>query len=110
MPRRKYHIGELVYSYQNPTQKFGVSIIREGKDGFPNKYKLSLRDKDGFSKSSNWIDEKSLYKTKKKGDIKKKGNMKKKVTKPTIAYIKSSTLTDSPYFFEMVKAYQLKKK
>ena len=101
MARRKYNIGELVYSYQNPTKKFSVSMFREGKDGFPNKYKLSLRDKDGFSKSSNWIDEKSLYKTKKKSDIKKKANMKKtKVKKPTIAYIKSSTMKDSPYFFE----------
>ena len=69
-------------------------MFREGKDGFPNKYKLGLRDKDGYSKSSNWIDEKSLYKTIKKTD------MKKKVKKPTVAYIKSSTMKDSPYFFE----------
>ena len=94
MPKQKYKIGELVYSYQNPTKKFGVSMFRKGQDGFPNKYKLGLRDKDGYSKSSNWIDEKSLYKTIKKTD------MKKKVKKPTVAYIKSSTLKDSPYFFE----------
>jgi hypothetical protein len=58
----KYRVGQLVYSYQNKTEKRPIRYIRQSEDGtYDHKYKISL--KDGFS---NWIDERSLYLRKKK--------------------------------------------
>ncbi len=66
MSKPKYKVGDMVYSYLNPTVKRRVSHIHENEAGYPNKYKLSLRDKDGYSYSSHWIDEQSLSKRKKR--------------------------------------------
>ena len=58
----KYKVGQMVYSYQNPTVKYPITWIRESKlKGYDHAYKLSL--KNGYS---NWINEKSIYLTKKK--------------------------------------------
>ena len=58
----KYKVGQMVYSYQNPTVKYPITWIRESKvKGYAHAYKLSL--KNGYS---NWIDEKGIYLTKKK--------------------------------------------
>jgi hypothetical protein len=58
----KYKIGQSVYSYQNKTEKRPINYIRESEDGtYDHKYRLSLPNGN-----SNWINEKSLYLTKKK--------------------------------------------
>ena len=58
----KYKIGQLVYSYQNKTKKCPINYIKESEDGqYDHKYRLSLPDGN-----SNWINESSLYLTKKK--------------------------------------------
>lgn len=62
----KYKVGDMVYSYQNPTVKRRVSHRRKGAPGYPNAYKLSLRDRDGYSYSSKWINEGSLSKRRKR--------------------------------------------
>ena len=52
----KFKVGDMVYSYQNKTEKRPISYIKESSDStYDHKYKLSLID--GYS---NWIDEKSL--------------------------------------------------
>ena len=63
----KYKMGDMLYSYQNPTIKRAVNYIRLSADPeYNHKYKLSLRDKDGYSYSSKFINEKSLYRTKRR--------------------------------------------
>lgn len=63
----KYKVGDEVYSYQNPTVKRPITMIREPKEpGFDPAYKLSLKTKDGYTRSSNWINESSLYKRRRK--------------------------------------------
>jgi hypothetical protein len=58
----KYKIGQSVYSYQNKAEKRPINYIRESEDGtYDHKYRLSLPNGN-----SNWINEKSLYLTKKK--------------------------------------------
>lgn len=65
MAKLKYKIGDMVYSYQNPTVKRRVSHARPGLDeGDPNRYKLALKDRDGYSYSSKWINEGSLSRRK----------------------------------------------
>jgi hypothetical protein len=61
----KYKYDDLVYSYQNPSSPGYVRFIKESDDpDFDHKYKLVLYDNDGYSYSSNWINEKSLSKKK----------------------------------------------
>ena len=61
----KYKVGQMVYSYQNPTVKYPITWIRESKlKGYDHAYKLSL--KNGYS---NWINEKSIYLTKKENKM-----------------------------------------
>ena len=67
MAKSKYKVGDMVYSYQNPTVKRRISHIHIEKSPYQNKYKLSLRDKDGYSYSSKWINEGSLSKHKLRG-------------------------------------------
>lgn len=63
----KYTYGDMLYSYQNPTKPGKVfRIIISDDPEYPHKYKLTLKDKDGFTYSSNMINEKSLFKTKRK--------------------------------------------
>lgn len=58
----KYKVGQLVYSYQNKTKKCPINYIKESEDGtYDHKYRLTLPDGN-----SNWINESSLYLTKKK--------------------------------------------
>ena len=55
----KFKVGDMVYSYQNKTEKRPISYINESSDStYDHKYKLSLID--GYS---NWIDEKSISNT-----------------------------------------------
>jgi len=63
----KYKAGDMVYSWVNPTKKARVSHIRKSDDcEYPHAYKLALKDKDGFSHSSKWINETTIRKTKRK--------------------------------------------
>lgn len=58
----KYKVGQLVYSYQNKTKKYPIiHIYKSENPRYDHKYKLQLPDG-----SSNWIDESSIYLTKKK--------------------------------------------
>ena len=58
----KYKVGQLVYSYQNKVKKYPIRLIRKSGDSkYSHAYKISLPK--GYS---NWIDEKSIYLTKKK--------------------------------------------
>jgi hypothetical protein len=65
----KFEVGDMVYSWQNPDKKARVSHrrddgIQDGVDyGFH--YKVSLKDESGYSKSSKWMHENSMSKTKK---------------------------------------------
>lgn len=63
----KYKVGDEVYSYLNPTVKKSITYMKkaDGPDDF-NRYKLALTDKDGYSYSSHYINEKSLSKRCKK--------------------------------------------
>ena len=57
----KYKLRELVYSYQNPMVARPVShVFPSGDPEYSHKYKLALRDKDGYSYSSKYINEGSL--------------------------------------------------
>jgi hypothetical protein len=62
----KYKVGDMVYSWQNPTVKRRVSHVQLQPSGFPPKYKVALYDKEGYSYSSKWMDEASLRKTKRR--------------------------------------------
>jgi len=61
----KYKVGDMVYSYQNKTVKRRVSHTSKQPRGYQNKYKVSLRDKNGYPYSSKWMSESSLSKRKK---------------------------------------------
>lgn len=61
----KFKVGDLVYSYQNPTKKARVSHVFPSTEvGFEPNYKLALHDTDGYSYSSKYIGQKSLSKRK----------------------------------------------
>jgi hypothetical protein len=63
----KYHIGEAVYSYQNPSVARKINYIRAGKFGDRysiTAYRLTLLDNEGQLRNSNWINENSLSKRK----------------------------------------------
>jgi LEA14-like dessication related protein/DNA-directed RNA polymerase subunit H (RpoH/RPB5) len=64
----KFRYDDKVYSYQNPTSPGYIRFIRKSEDpNYSNKYKLVLYDDNGYSYSSNWINEESLSKRKIKG-------------------------------------------
>lgn len=59
----KCKVGQKVYSYQNPLIPATIERIRKYEEsGFQHAYRLSLPSKDGFTKNSNWIDERTLSK------------------------------------------------
>lgn len=61
----KFRVGDMVYSWQNPSKKRRVSHVNLSTEkGFPHKYKVALKNPDGYSYSSKWMNEKSLRKTK----------------------------------------------
>ena len=61
----KYKVGQMFYSYQNPTVKRAINKIRPSDDPkYSHSYVLALRDKDGYSYSSKWMGEGTLSKTK----------------------------------------------
>jgi hypothetical protein len=61
----KYKVGDMVYSYQNPTKKREINrVFVEPDAGYQHKYRLSLVDAEGNKKHSNWTSESSLSKTK----------------------------------------------
>lgn len=69
MPKKvkplKFKHGDMLYSYLNPTVPYPVTYISPSNDPeYQHKYKLSLRDKDGYSYSSHFINEASLKRTK----------------------------------------------
>ena len=66
MAKLKFKVGDMVYSWQNPTVKRRISHTRQQPWGFVPKYKVSLRDKDGYSYSSKWIDETSVSKVRRR--------------------------------------------
>lgn len=67
----KFKTGDMVYSWQNPTYKARVSHINPATEyGYNHQYKVSLRDKEGYSHSSKWMGEPSLHKTRKEKDDK----------------------------------------
>lgn len=62
----KYKIGDLVFSWQNPTVKRKINRINLSDDGnYSHTYRLTFFDKDGYQTNSKWMNESSLYKTKK---------------------------------------------
>lgn len=60
--KSKYRVGQMVYSWQNPTRKARISHISPGEGEYPTKYKLALMTKGGYSHSSKWINEPSIRK------------------------------------------------
>ncbi len=57
----KYKRGDMVYIYQNPTVPYPVSHIFPSDDPeYSHKYRLALRDRDGFGHSSKYMNEESL--------------------------------------------------
>jgi hypothetical protein len=63
----KYTYGDMLYSYQNPDKPGRVfRIIKTNDSEYQHKYQLVLKDKDGYTYSSNMISENSLSKRKKK--------------------------------------------
>jgi hypothetical protein len=63
----KYTYGDMLYSYQNPNKPGRVfRIVISDDPEYQHKYKLTLKDKDGYTYSSNFINENSLSKRKKK--------------------------------------------
>ncbi len=56
----KYQVNDMVYSWQNPSVRRRVSHVQKGEDGYPNKYKVCLYDKEGYTYSSKWMNESSL--------------------------------------------------
>lgn len=64
MAKPKYKVGDMVYTYLNPTVKRRISHVRENDPGYPHNYKLALRDKDGYSYSSHWVGEGSISRRK----------------------------------------------
>ena len=61
----KFKRGDMVYSYQNKTKKEPIEFISLSVDpNYEHRYKLSLHDNEGYSRSSNWINESSLSKKK----------------------------------------------
>jgi len=63
----KYSVGDEFYSWQNPTVKRKINRINLSDNGdYGHKYRLTFFDKDGYRTNSKWMDESSLYKTKRK--------------------------------------------
>jgi hypothetical protein len=61
MKKVKYKEGQLVYSYQNPTEKRPINRVRiSEEDNFEHTYRLTFVGDDGFPKNSHWINESSL--------------------------------------------------
>jgi LEA14-like dessication related protein len=61
----KFKYDDKVYSYQNPLTAGYVRFIKESSNpDYDHQYKLALFDDNGYSYSSNWINEKSLSKRK----------------------------------------------
>ena len=60
IPKPKYKVGDMVYSYQNMTEMRPINYVRPSKEyGFPHAYRISLK-----GGNSNWISENSVAKTK----------------------------------------------
>ena len=63
----KYKVGDMVYSWQNPTVKRPVNrVFPETEPGYEHKYRLTLIDKDGSHRNSKWTNESSLSKRRRK--------------------------------------------
>ena len=61
----KFKVGDMVYSWQNPTIKRPVNRVNLSDDPeYPHKYRLTLIDRDGERHNSKWTDEPSLHKRK----------------------------------------------
>ena len=65
MARLKYRVGDMVFSYANPTKKCRISKTFQNDRGYPNSYIIALTDDEGYSYSSKYIDEKSISKRRK---------------------------------------------
>ena len=59
----KYKVGDMVYSWQNPTVKREINRVNESTErGYPHKYRLTLIDREGNHYNSKWTNEGSLSK------------------------------------------------
>ena len=62
----KYKVGDMVYSWRNPTEKKRINRILISEDpNYDHKYRLTLTGDDGYNYNSSWINETSIRKTKK---------------------------------------------
>ena len=63
----KYTYGDMVYGWENPDKPGKIfRIILSDDPEIDHKYKLTLKDKDGYTYSSKPVSEKYLTKRKKK--------------------------------------------
>lgn len=63
IPKPKYNVGDMVYSYQNPDVKRRVSHVFPSTElGYPHSYKVALIDGEGYSRSSNYMGEDGMCK------------------------------------------------
>lgn len=66
--KAKYKVGDMVYSWQNPDYKARVAFVNDRgvEDGvdYGFHYRVTLKDKEGYTRSSKWMGEDSLSKTK----------------------------------------------
>ena len=74
IPKPKFKVGDKVYSWQNTDVKRVVTRVYPSEHyGYPHKYKVSLRDDEGYSYSSKYLDETSLCKRRTKKWIEEHG-------------------------------------
>ena len=60
-----FEVGDMVFSWQNPDEARPVTKINKSDDPqYDHQYIVSLKDKDGYTRSSKWMGEKSLSKSK----------------------------------------------
>jgi hypothetical protein len=67
----KFKMGDMVYSWQNPTVKGRVLRVIENEPPYENKYVLRLKREDGSTYNSKFISESSISKGGLEGDIRK---------------------------------------
>ena len=66
MAKPKYKVGDMVYSWQNPTVKREVNRINVEEPPYQHKYRLTLVNRKGERQNSKWTDESSLSKRRKR--------------------------------------------
>jgi len=64
MKKAKYKVGDMVYSWQNPTVKREINRVTPPDDLGIIRYRLTLIGRDGERHNSKWTNESSLSKRK----------------------------------------------